>query len=49
MEPKIEIHNNYCAEMGSTDIEAILAQITALVTEAVLRAATQSEAEDKAA
>jgi hypothetical protein len=49
MEPKIEIHNNYCAEMGSTDIEAILAQITALVTDAVLRANLQANDKDTAA
>ena len=49
MEPKIEIHNNYCAEMGSTDIEAILDQITALVTDAVLRATAQKKDEDDAA
>ena len=49
MDPKIEIHNNYCAEMGSTDIEAILAQITALVTDAVLRATAQKKDEDDAA
>ena len=48
MEPKIEIHNNYCAEMGSTDIEAILAQITALVTDAVLRATAQKNEDDAA-
>ena len=49
MEPKIEIHNNYCAEMGSSDIEAILAQVTALVTDAVLRATAKSENEDSVA
>ena len=49
IEPKIEIHNDYCTDMDSQDIQAILSQITALVTDAVLRAATQSETEDKAA
>ena len=49
MEPKIEIHSNYCSDMDNNDIQAILSQITVLVTDAVLRAAMQSEAEDKAA
>ena len=49
MEPKIEIHNNYCAEMDSNEIQAILAQITALVTDAVLRTTTQKKDEDNAA
>ena len=49
MEPKIEIHNNYCAEMGSTDVADILAQITALVTDAVLRATALKKDEDDVA
>ena len=49
MEPKIEIHNNYCAEMDSNEIQAILAQITALVTDAVLRATAQKKDEEDAA
>ena len=49
METKIEIHNNYCTDMDNNDIQAILSQITALVTDAVLRASTQLETENKAA
>ena len=49
MEPKIEIYDDHCTDMDSNEIQAILSQITALITDAVLRAATQSEAEDKAA
>ena len=49
MEPKIEIHSSYCSDMDNNDIQAILSQITALVTDAVLRTATQLETEDKAA
>ena len=49
MEPKIEIHNDYCADMDSNEIQAILAQITALVTDAVLRATAQKKDEDDAA
>jgi hypothetical protein len=49
MEPKVKIYDDYCANMDSNNIQTILSQITALVTDAVLRAAMQSEAEDKAA
>ena len=49
MESKIEIHNDYCTDMGSNDIQAILSQLTALVTDAVLRATTKSENEDSVA
>ena len=48
MEPKIEIHSNYCSDMDNNDIQAILSQITALVTDAVLRATAQKN-EDGAA
>ena len=49
MEPKIEIHNDYCIDMDSNDIQAILSQITALVTDAVLRATAKKKDEDDAA
>ena len=49
MEPKIEIHDDYCTDMDSNEIQAILAQITALVTDAVLRATAQKKDEDDAA
>lgn len=49
MEPKIEIHNDYCTDMDSNEIQAILSQITALVTDAVLRATAQKKDEDDAA
>ena len=49
MEPKIEIYDDYCADMDSNEIQAILAQITALVTDAVLRATAQEKDEDDAA
>ena len=49
MESKIEIHNDYCTDMDSNDIQAILSQITALVTDAVLRATAQRKDEDNAA
>ena len=49
MEPKIEIHSNYCSDMDNNDIQTILSQITALVTDAVLRATAQKKNEDDAA
>ena len=49
IEPKIEIHNDYCTDMDSQDIQAILSQITALVTDAVLRATAQKKDENDAA
>ena len=49
MEPKIEIHDDYCTDMDSNEIQAILAQITALVTDAVLRATAQKKDDDDAA
>ena len=49
MESKIEIHNDYCTDMDSNDIQAILSQITALVTDAVLRATAKAENEDSVA
>ena len=49
MESKIEIYDDYCADMDSNDIQAILSQITALVTDAVLRASAQKKDENDAA
>ena len=49
MKTKIEIHDDYCTDMDSKDIQAILSQITALVTDAVLRATAQKKDEDDAA
>ena len=48
MEPKIEIYDDYCVDMGSKDIQTILSQITALVTDAVLRATAQQNKDDAA-
>ena len=49
MEPKIEIHNDYCLNIEKNEIQAILDQVTALVTVAILRTTTQSEVTDEAA
>lgn len=43
MRTKIEIHDDYCHDMDSAEIEFILTQVTALITDAVLRATYQSE------
>ena len=48
MDPKIEIYDDHCADMDSNEIQAILAQITALVTDAVLRATAQKNEDDAA-
>jgi hypothetical protein len=48
MEPKIEIYDDHCADMDSNDIQTILSQITALVTDAVLRATAQKNEDDAA-
>ena len=44
MEIKIEIHDDYCADVDSDEIQAILSEITALVSEAVLRSVTEDAA-----
>ena len=46
MEPKIEIYDDYCTNMDIQDIQAILSQITALITDAVLRAVAKQKDED---
>ena len=43
MRTKIESHDDYCKDLNSTEIERVLSQITALITDTVLRAAYQSE------
>ena len=49
MEPKIEIHSDYCVYRDNNDIQNILFQITELITDATLRAAKQTEESDEAA
>jgi len=49
MDTKIQIHEDYCSNMGSEDIQAILAKVTALITEAVLRGTDLPEAEETVA
>ena len=43
MRTKIEIHDDYCSDLDHSEIESILSQITALITDAALRATYQSE------
>ena len=43
MRTNIEIHDDYCSNMNSAEVEAVLSQVTALITDAVLRATYQSE------
>lgn len=43
MVAKIEIHDDYCSNLDNAEIETILSQITALITDAVLRAVSQFE------
>ena len=45
VDAKIQIHDDYCSNMSSEDIQAILAKVTALVTEAVLRGTGRPETE----
>jgi hypothetical protein len=49
MEPKVKIYDDYCTNMDSNNIQTILSQITALVTDAVLRATAEKKDEDDAA
>ena len=49
MDAKIQIHDDCCSNMSSEDIQAILAKVTALVTEAVLRSLGLPEEEQTVA
>ena len=43
MATKIEVHDDYCIDLDNAEIESILSQITALITNAVLRGVYQTE------
>lgn len=43
MDTRIEIHNDYCKDLDSAEVESTLSQITALITDAVLRASSPPE------
>ena len=42
MEHNIFVHDDYCSEMCSEDVQKILSEITTLVTDAILRSTTES-------
>lgn len=49
MDIEVQIHDDYCTDVGSEDIQAILAKITALVIEATLQNASPPDRETAAA
>ncbi len=49
VDTKIRIHDDYCSNRNSEDIQAILSQVTALITGAILRAGAQPEEPETAA
>ncbi len=49
MEHNILVHDDYCVEMCDDDVQKILSEITALVTEAILRSAAEPGGSDTAA
>ena len=49
MEPKIIIHNDFCTNTNHEDIQIILSAVTELITEAILRSATEDDDLDPAA
>ena len=49
MEPKIIIHNDFCTDTNTEDIQIILSAVTELITEAVLRCTAEQDDLDAAA
>ena len=49
MDARIQIHDDYCSNMSSEDIQTVLSQVTALITGAILRAGAQPEEPETAA
>ncbi len=43
MEPKIIIHNDFCTNTNSEDIQNILSAVTDLITEAILRSTAEQD------
>ncbi len=43
MEPKIIIHNEFCTNVNSEDIQNILSAVTELITEAILRSTAEQD------
>ena len=46
MEHDIFIRDDYCAGVRSEDVRKILSEITTLITEAILRSASETEKRD---
>lgn len=49
MEPNIIIHNDFCANTNSEEIQIILSAVTELITEAILRSTVEQDDLDPAA
>ena len=49
MEPKIIIHNDFCANTNNEDIQIILSAVTELITEAILRSTAEEDDLESAA
>ena len=43
MEPNIIIHNDFCANTNSEEIQNILSAVTELITEAILRSTVEQD------
>ena len=43
MEPKIIIHNDFCTNTNSADIQIILSAVTELIAEAILRSTAEQD------
>ena len=49
MEHDIYVHDDYCAGARSEDVRKILSEITTLITEAILRSASETKKRDTVA
>ena len=49
MDARIQIHDDYCANMSSEDIQTVLSHVTALIPGEILRAGAQPEEPETAA
>ncbi len=49
MEQDIFVHDDYCAGARSEDVRKILSEITTLITEAILRSASETKKRDTVA
>lgn len=49
MEPKVIIHNDFCANTNHEDIQIILSAVTELITEAILRSTAEEDDLESAA